>query len=159
VPAFGQYPVLTADAIQSVALSAPPVAAVAAEATDMRNGIRRREQQDFRHHNRARARDSSAGQRVFVVAFVSFMLGGCATAVFPASALWTSKIMCSNQYHLEYGTSYYQRGITNVSFQCISGTSSYAANVYAIMSVQILLALLVLSVGVLLWRLLRKTIR
>jgi hypothetical protein len=81
---------------------------------------------------------------------------GSATVLFPASALWTSGLLCRSPYHLTHGSSYsYGRG-TSVSFQCVSGASSYDVNFFAIFGLQILLAVLVVSVGALMWRLLRK---
>jgi hypothetical protein len=89
-------------------------------------------------------------------------LGGAAavTAVFPASALWMSPIVCRSGYDLGYNTSHYsykpgQSG-TSVSFQCVGDTDYYDASDFAVFALQSLLAMLVavvvLVIGGLLWR-------
>ncbi|WP_156664499.1 hypothetical protein [Mycobacterium sp. 852002-51057_SCH5723018] len=89
-------------------------------------------------------------------------IGGAAavTAVFPASALWMSPIVCRSGYDLGYNTSDYsykpgQSG-TSVSFQCVGDTDYYEANDFAVFALQSLLAMLVvcvvLAIGALIWR-------
>lgn len=93
---------------------------------------------------------------------IGVCVGGAAavTAIFPSSALWMSAIVCRSPYQLDYSTSHYsykpgQSG-TSVSFQCVSGASSYDANNFAIDGLQSLAIALVLCVGVavgrLIWR-------
>jgi hypothetical protein len=71
------------------------------------------------------------------------------TAVFPATALWASAIVCRSPYHLDYSTSHYsyrpgQSG-TSVSFQCVNGDAWYGVNEFALMALQSLLSGLVVS--------------
>jgi hypothetical protein len=72
-------------------------------------------------------------------------VGGAAalTAVFPATALWASAIVCRSPYRLDYSTSHYsyrpgQSG-TSVSFQCVNGDAWYGVNEFALMGLQSLL--------------------
>jgi len=81
----------------------------------------------------------------------------------PSSALWMSGIVCSSPYHLEYSTSHYsynpaQSG-TSVSFQCVNGASSYDVNDFAIVGLQVVLAVLVLCGAVAVGRLMRRLLR
>jgi hypothetical protein len=71
------------------------------------------------------------------------------TAVFPATALWASVIVCRSPYHLDYSTSHYsyrpgQSG-TSVSFLCVNGDAWYGVNEFALMALQSLLIGLVVS--------------
>jgi hypothetical protein len=71
------------------------------------------------------------------------------TAVFPATAMWASAIVCRSPYQLDYSTSHYsyrpgQSG-TSVSFQCVSGDAWYGVNEFALMGLQSLLIGLVVS--------------
>jgi hypothetical protein len=97
---------------------------------------------------------------------VGVCIGGAAvlTAVFPSTALWTSRVVCRSPYQLTYGTSGYsyrpgQSG-TSVSFRCVGNAGSYKPNEFFIFGLQSLLVTVVVCATVvvagLLWRLVRK---
>jgi hypothetical protein len=94
-----------------------------------------------------RSRRGMSGGSVFgaLAGLFGICVGGAAalTAVFPATALWASAIVCRSPYRLDYSTSHYsyrpgQSG-TSVSFQCVSGDAWYGVNEFALMGLQSLL--------------------
>jgi hypothetical protein len=92
-------------------------------------------------------------------------VGGAAaiTAMFPSTALWMSPIICRSPYELAYNSSHYsykpgQSG-TSVSFQCVSDANAYDVNQFAITGLQSVLIALVLCVGVVVFRLIRRQTR
>jgi hypothetical protein len=85
------------------------------------------------------------------------------TPMFPSSAMWMSGIMCRSPYHFAYHNEGYVYGRApgfRGGFQCVSGDSAYHINYFVVSVLQTLLVVLALfgamTVGVLMWRLLRK---
>jgi Protein of unknown function (DUF3060) len=92
-------------------------------------------------------------------------VGGAAalTAVFPSSALWTSRIVCGGPNQLTYNTSHYsykpgQSG-TSISFQCVGAAGTYDAGFFAITALQCLLVAFVLCAAVAVFALIRRLLR
>lgn len=84
-------------------------------------------------------------------AAIGLCFGGTAalTALIPATALWTSPIVCDGTHHLAYGTSHYsyapgQSG-TTVSYQCVGDASSYDVSTWAVLGLQSLAAAILLG--------------
>jgi Protein of unknown function (DUF3060) len=115
-----------------------------------------------------RARRKLAGANLFgaIAGVIGLCVGGAAalTAALPATALWTSAIVCGGPNQLMVNTSHYsykpgQSG-TSVNFQCLAGDGAHDANFFAISALQTLVVALVLggavAVGVLVRRLSRK---
>jgi hypothetical protein len=82
---------------------------------------------------------------------IAIGLGGSAalTAVVPASALWTSRIICGAPHQMIVNTSHYsykpsQSG-TSVNFQCLTAAGGQDANWLAIMALQGLLLTVMLA--------------
>jgi hypothetical protein len=85
------------------------------------------------------------------------------TAVFPATALWASPIVCRSPYHLDYRSSSYsyrpgQSG-TSISFRCVNGDAWYRANDLLLMMLQFILCGLVVSAVVTAIWLIRRQLR
>jgi hypothetical protein len=97
---------------------------------------------------------------VVIVCFAaSHILVGAA----PSSVQWMSGIVCDSGDQLADSSRHYTTSSggsgKNVSFQCVSGASSYPANDFAIMGLQFLVLTVVVGgavAAVLMWRQLRK---
>ncbi len=105
-----------------------------------------------RPHGRQRPADLLLVILVVLGSVLSVCIGGAVAliAVIPKSALWMGPLVCPSPYRLAYSTSGYsykpgQSG-TSVDFACVSGASSYDANVFAIDGIQSLVIALVLCV-------------
>jgi hypothetical protein len=92
-------------------------------------------------------------------------VGGAAalTALFPATALWASPIVCRSPYHLDYRSSSYsyrpgQSG-TSISFRCVNGDAWYRVNELLLTVLQCLLVgLVVAGIVTAIW-LIRRQVR
>ncbi len=124
-------------------------------------------QAEFRRQSQlSKTRANTVGAILGVVGGVlGICVGGAAaiTAMFPSTALWMGPIVCRSPYELAYNTSQYsykpgQSG-TSVSFQCVSDANAYDVNQFAITGLQSVLIALVLCVGVVVFRLIRRQIR
>jgi hypothetical protein len=63
----------------------------------------------------------------FVAIFCGFMFAAAGTAAVPASAQWTSGIVCGSGYHLTHqssDTSYGNTSQTSVGFRCVNGAGA-----------------------------------
>jgi hypothetical protein len=105
-------------------------------------------------HQRPQRKLVGADRFGAVAGVIGGMLGLCVggsaalTAVFPSTALWMSGIVCRSPYHLATSTSRYsykpgQSG-TSVNYRCVSDTSWYDVNAFAIVGLQSLLAAVIL---------------
>jgi|KBSSwiStaDraftv2_1062776.scaffolds.fasta_scaffold00329_29 hypothetical protein len=99
-----------------------------------------------------RRRTMNAGARIGgLVGLLGGCLGGAAalTAVFPSSALWTSRIVCGGPNQLMINTSHYsykpgQSG-TNIGFTCVGADGTHDASFLAVGGLQMLVVVLVVS--------------
>ncbi len=101
-----------------------------------------------------------------IIGALGICIGAAAalTAAMPASAMWTSPIVCDSGYQLAYNTTNYsykpgQSG-TSVTFECAGATGSYEASWIAIDSLQTILVTVFLgaavAVGFVIWRSVRR---
>jgi hypothetical protein len=75
--------------------------------------------------------------------FISVMAAVLLTMLLPSSALWTSAIVCDSGSRLAYSEVFGLRQGTAMTFQCVSGDTSYGANQFAIYALQALVAVFV----------------
>lgn len=75
-----------------------------------------------------------------------FMYATVGTAIFPSSALWTGRLLCSSGFHMTSSSSSYNTpngGGTFYSLQCVNGTRTESAATISALGLQLLLGTIV----------------
>lgn len=111
---------------------------------------------------RARRRERIGETAAKVALLFGICVGGAAavTSVVPATAGWTSPIVCRGGADLAYTASRVTdksgRSSTSVAFQCLDEAGGYDANILAIGVLQSLLVAFVLGTALFAWRMIER---